>query len=295
MPPTLPRSIQLKLEQTLAQWPHWRCAPPLTAAPDVVAVLSPGASNFSILVTSCGQQFVVRIDGVNPAINGLNRQTEWRALQAAHDAGLAPCPRYFNPDLDSLVCDYLPPDEHPTADIPALARLLRDIHQLPARHNRLDLSERTLRYEKQLEHRGQTLAPSLAQCRHRVWDILHTLDPGAQPTALCHNDLLQANRLCSGGRLWAIDWEYCAMGDPWYDVAVVVNGDGLNRADTEQLLANYLGRAVTATESQALRAYGCIYRYLELLWYLAQERGPAAGANLLTKQAELEQILANRG
>ena len=293
MPAELPRHIQLKLEQTLAQWPHWRCAPSLTAAPDVVAVLSPGASNFSILVAS-GQQFVVRIDGVNPAANGLNRQTEWRALQAAHDAGLAPCPRYFNPDLGSLVCDYLPPDKNTAADIPALARLLRDIHQLPARHNRLDLAERTLRYEKQLEHRGQALSPPLAQCRHLVWDILRTLDPDAQRTALCHNDLLQANRLHSGGRLWAIDWEYCAMGDPWYDIAVVVNGDGLNRADTEQLLASYLGRAVTATESQALQAYGCIYRYLELLWYLALERCPVAGATLATKQAELEQILAQR-
>ena len=294
MPAELPRHIQLKLEQTLAQWPHWRVETPMTAAPDVVAVLSPGASNFSILVAS-SRQFVVRIDGVSPAANGLNRQTEWRALQAAHDAGLAPCPRYFNPDLGSLVCDYLPPDKNAAADIPALARLLRDIHQLPPRHNRLDLAERTLRYEKQLEHRGQALSPTLTQCRHQVWAMLRSLDPCAQPMALCHNDLLQANRLHSGGRLWAIDWEYCAMGDPWYDIAVVINGDGLNRADTEQLLASYLGRAVNATEAQGLQAYGCIYRYLELIWYLAQERCPNAGVSLATKQAELEQLLAQRG
>ena len=294
MPAELPRHIQLKLEQTLAQWPHWRVETPMTAAPEVVAVLSPGASNFSILVAS-SRQFVVRIDGVSPAANGLNRQMEWRALQVAHDAGLAPCPRYFNPDLGSLVCDYLPPDKNPAADIPALAGLLRAIHQLPARHNRLDLAERTLRYEKQLEHRGQALSPTLTHCRHQVWDILRSLDPCAQPMALCHNDLLQANRLHSGGRLWAIDWEYCAMGDPWYDIAVVINGDGLNGADTGQLLASYLGRAVNATESQALQAYGCIYRYLELLWYLAQERGPTAGASLATKQAELEQLLAPGG
>ena len=119
MPPTLPRSIQLKLEQTLAQWPHWRCAPPLTAAPDVVAVLSPGASNFSILVTSCGQQFVVRIDGVNPAINGLNRQTEWRALQAAHDAGLLTFLHScgdITAILDDLIEAAVAADRHPSGD-----------------------------------------------------------------------------------------------------------------------------------------------------------------------------------
>ena len=30
---------------------------------------------------------MVRIDGINPAANGLNSQAEWRALLAAHQAG----------------------------------------------------------------------------------------------------------------------------------------------------------------------------------------------------------------
>ena len=54
----------------------------------------------------------------------------------------------------SLVCDYLSPDEEQVLCIGELAALLRDIHQLPARHSRLHLAERILRYEKQLEHRG---------------------------------------------------------------------------------------------------------------------------------------------
>ena len=41
----LPRNIQLKLEQTLAQWTHWQCEPALTHIPAVVAVLTPGISN----------------------------------------------------------------------------------------------------------------------------------------------------------------------------------------------------------------------------------------------------------
>ena len=46
----LPRNIQLKLEQTLSQWPHWHCTPELTRAPNVVRILTPGISNFSVLV-----------------------------------------------------------------------------------------------------------------------------------------------------------------------------------------------------------------------------------------------------
>ena len=46
----LPRIIQLKLEQTLAQWSRWHCVPALTRIPDVVRVLTHGISNFSVLV-----------------------------------------------------------------------------------------------------------------------------------------------------------------------------------------------------------------------------------------------------
>jgi thiamine kinase len=202
---TLPRNIQLKLEQTLAQWPQWHCEPPLTNPPEVINLLAPGVSNFSVLVQS-GRRFVVRIDGINPAANGLNRQSEWRALQAAHSASLAPQPRYFNPALGSLVCDYLPPDEGQVLCIVELAALLRDIHQLPARHSRLDLAERILRYEKQLEHRGRVLSAPMTRCREPVLRMLDDINRRPQPAVLCHNDLLQANRIYSGGKLWAIDW-----------------------------------------------------------------------------------------
>ncbi|HDY82583.1 MAG TPA: hypothetical protein ENH48_06465 [Halieaceae bacterium] len=288
--PTLPRNIQLKLKQTLAQWPQWHCEPPLANPPEVVAVLASGVSNFSVLVQS-GQHFVVRIDGINPAANSLNRQSEWRALQAAHSASLAPQPRYFNPALGSLVCDYLAPDVKQALCLVEVAALLRDIHQLPARHSRLDLAERILRYEKQLEHRGQALSAPMARCRGPVLRMLDDITQRPQPAVLCHNDLLQANRIYSGGRLWAIDWEYCAMGSPWYDLAVVINGDSLSTAQADELLEAYLGRAVGGAERQELQQHSCVYRYLELLWYLALQHTVPEPALLDHKVVALEKNL----
>lgn len=287
---TLPRNIQLKLEQTLAQWHQWHCEPPLESPPEVINLLAPGVSNFSVLVQS-GQQFVVRIDGINPAANGLNRQSEWRALQAAHRANLAPQPRYFNPTLGSLVCDYLPHDEKQALCIGELAALLRAIHQLPARHSRLDLAERILRYEKQLQHRGQALTASMARCREPVLRMLDDINRRPQPVVLCHNDLLQANRIYSGGILWAIDWEYCAMGSPWYELAVVINGDSLSAAQADELLEAYLGRAASSAEQQELQQHSCVYRYLELLWYLAVQRTAPEQALLEQKMVALENAL----
>jgi thiamine kinase len=292
MATVLPRNVQLRLEQTLAQWPRWQCNPTLIRSPGVVRVLSPGFSNYSVLVES-GQHFVVRLDGQKPAAHGLSRQTEWHTLDAAHRAGLAPRPCYFNPDLGSLVCAYLEPDATQELQIPDLARLLRDIHSLPARHHRLDLAERILRYEKQVEHRGRVLDAAVRDCRSQVTELLQGLQQQGG-TVLCHIDLLRANRLYSRGKLWALDWEYCAMASPWYDIAVVVNGDEMSAPETNALLEAYLSRAPYDEERIALHRYGCVYRYLELLWYLALDKPVLAPDTIAAKSAALISMLGQR-
>ena len=267
----LPRPVQQKLEQALAQWPQWQCDPALKRPPRLVAELSAGHSNFSVLVEG-PERLVVRIDGVAPATLGLHRHSEWRTLHTASSRGIAPAPRYFNPDLGCLVCDYLPHDQVQERPLSEVARLLRDIHELPPRHHRLDIGERILRYEKLLAHKGRSISAQLKNCQSSVKALLYDLGQQAGPPVLCHNDLLQSNRIYSGGTLWAIDWEYCAMGSPWYDIAVVANGDSLSDIETDQLLQAYLGRTARSRERAVLQQYGTVYRYLELLWYLALDR-----------------------
>ena len=286
----LPRPIQLKLEQTLAQWHQWQCDSTLASVPCMVEVLAPGSGNFSVLVES-QQRFVVRIDGLNPAANGLNRQSEWRVLAEAHRSGIAPCPRYFNPDLGSLVCDYLPPDAEQEGAIVDIANLLRAIHRLSPTHHRLDLMERILRYERLLEHRAEPLLIDVTRCRDAVAALLREVDRIPAQPVLCHNDLLRANRIYSGGRLWALDWEYCAMGSALYDLAVVISGDDLPAGDAEELLECYLGRPARIAERDALHFYSGIYRYLELLWYLALDKPVLHGPAIEKKFAALQSLL----
>lgn len=276
MAAALPLPVRLKLDQTLAQWRHWQCGRPLEGPPQFVAPLAAGHSNHSVLVGD-SRQFVVRIDGVDPAAHGINRQAEWLALQDAHAAGLAPRPCYFNPDLATLVCEYLQPDEEQRQEPGQVAALLRGIHGLPLRHSRLDLRQRIRRYEHQLASPGASLPRALAGTRDRVLERLSRVTARDHPRSMCHNDLLRGNRLVSGGRLWAIDWEYCAVGDPLYELAVIICGDDLSEAEGEELVTCYLGREASADERGALLDYCCVYRYLELLWYRAQ-RHPALDA-----------------
>ena len=71
---SLPASTRARLQQTLAQWRHWRCEPQLDSRPEPVEILHGGISNFSVLVAA-REKFVVRIDGMDPETNGLHRHT----------------------------------------------------------------------------------------------------------------------------------------------------------------------------------------------------------------------------
>lgn len=234
-------------------------------------ILGAGLSNYSVLVRA-DREFVVRIDGINPASHGLNRQLEWRALTEAYRAGIAPCPRYFNPELGSLVCDYLPPDSDQHSSMGQVATLLRDIHGLPARRHRLNIAEHISRYENRLQNPGGALQRQLLGHGESIARLVQAARAEQGAMVLCHNDLLRANRLRSGGRLYALDWEYCAMGSAWYDIAVVCEGDELPDADRDALVEAYLGRAPLMAEQAALARYACIYLYLELLWHMTLER-----------------------
>lgn len=287
---SLPKDIRLKLDQTLAQWPQWNCDPVVTRPPTIVKVLTSGISNFSILVES-EQLFVIRIDGFKPSQFGLCRETEWHTLQAAHNMSLTPRPCYFNPDLGALVCDYLSPDVDQGLDVAEVARLLHKIHRLPPQHHRLKLAERVHLYEKQLEKQGRSSGNAVWQYKEKVSSVLQDIAKHPGETVLCHNDLLRANRIYSAGKLWAIDWEYCAMGSPWYDIAVIVNGDSLADQETDALLFAYLGRTPNDWERSTLYRYGCVYRYLELLYYKTLENPILDSLAIEQKSAALGSML----
>ncbi|MBN7795413.1 choline/ethanolamine kinase family protein [Parahaliea mediterranea] len=293
---TLPQRHQLRLEQALGQWSHWDCGVALSGKPAITAVLGPGHSNHSVQVTAPdGRAFVVRLDGVDTDHHGISRQAEWRALKRAHGQRLAPRPCYFNPDLGVLVCAYLPPDARQRQCPADTAHLLRGIHALPGVHFRLDLGERIAHYQRRCEQVAPRHLAELSPFEGPINRVLQWLRDGTDRQVLCHNDLLAANRLYSGGHLWSLDWEYCAMGSRWFDLAVVCSGDDLDDDDTAALLEAYLQRPPGEIDYLYLAHFGLLYRYLELLWFASVSPQATDWPHRLAALDSAARELVNRG
>lgn len=255
MDEALPKPVRLRLHQALEQWSRWSGGP--ARRPDPICQLAGGGHNTSVKVGDGERHWVLRLDGFNPASLGISRSVEWRALQQAAAVDLAPRPVYQNPDLGVLVCEYAEPDEDAIDSIATVALLLRRIHALPTIKYRLDPMQRGRRYAD---------LAGIEELPGDMVEALERLQQSPADQALCHNDLLAANRLCSDGRLLALDWEYAATGDPLFDLAAVIEGDNLTDEEAEVLLQAWLDRDPDDEELQRVQDQRVVYRSLGALW-----------------------------
>jgi thiamine kinase-like enzyme len=258
MDATLPTAVSLNLQQALESWQAWLDRPARQPMPE--RILSGGRSNNSFLVGDGERYWVVRVDGVDPHRLGLDREAEWDVLQSAARVGLAPRPAYRETSV--LVCAYREPAAEVADSLATVAELLRKIHALPAVDFRMNPRHRALGYAEII---GLEALPSV------LLESLQWLEESPTPPRLCHNDLLSANRLQGSAGLLALDWEYAATGDPMFDLAVIVEGDGLIEEEAQALLDAWLERPADQSERARLEHQRVVYRELAALWEQAMD------------------------
>lgn len=102
---------------------------------------------------------------------------------------------------------------------------------------------------------------------------------GAQPPmrlVFGHNDLLPANVLDDGERLWLIDYEYAAWASPLFDLAGAASNAAMGEEEAEALIGAYLGAAPDEGVRRAVAAMAVSSLLREHLWAMVSEAHPMA-------------------
>jgi thiamine kinase-like enzyme len=86
-----------------------------------------------------------------------------------------------------------------------------------------------------------------------------------------HNDLLAANLIDDGQRLWLVDWEYGAFNSPLFDLGGLASNNQLSPALEEHLLELYLGTAPDDDLRCRYRAMTCASLLREAMWSMVSE------------------------
>jgi thiamine kinase-like enzyme len=236
-----------------------------------------GITNTNFVVEDAGRKLVVRIGGDIEA-HGIVRKSEAAASLAAHAAGVAP--EVVHAEPGALVLAFVEGRTFAPEDVKNPSHLSRIVELVQRCHHDVP---------KHLRGPGILFWPF-----HVVRDYGHTLDaaPGAPvakvarllaqaerleravgPVELVfgHNDLLAANIIDDGKRLWLVDWEYAGFNSPLFDLGGLASNSELSLDQRETLLEAYFARPVTDELRYRYAAMTAASLLRETMWSMVSE------------------------
>lgn len=255
-------------EERAAALPIW--SGPVTPEP-----LAGGITNVNFTVTDAGRRYLVRIGGDIPE-HMILRRFEREAARAAHLAGLSPALRHA--EEGALVIDFVEgrtldaADVRDSANLDRLAALVRRCHTEIPLHYRgaapIFWVFQVIRDYAHTLRAGGTrhdLAPLLAAAGR--------LEAAAGPVEIVfgHNDLLPANLIDDGARLWLVDWEYAGFNSPLFDLGGLASNAGMGADARSALLAAYFGRPPDAELLRRAAAMTAASLLRETMWSMVSE------------------------
>jgi thiamine kinase-like enzyme len=236
-----------------------------------VEPLGGGITNRNFKVVARGEAFVLRIGGKDTHLLGIDRYAEAAASRAAAALGLAPKVVAFVEPEGFLVTRFVD-GEVGRFEIAEVARALRTLHGARPILGRFDVFRVVELYAAIAQQHGVAPPPAYAEAHALALRIEAKL--GRRPLAPCHNDLLAANFVHDGERLWIVDWEYAGMGDPAFDLANFAANNGLDADGDRELLAAY-GAGDVAVPLSTSQSSHVLFRFLsdfrEAMWGVVQQ------------------------
>ncbi|WP_454853081.1 phosphotransferase [Rhizobium binxianense] len=249
----------------------------LWQGPIDIAPIAGGITNRNYLVTTGATRHVVRL-GSDIPVHHISRQNELAASRAAHAAGLSPAVVHHEPGI--LVLDYIearalsPGDVRKPEMLARILPLLRICHWEMPRHFRgpamIFWVFHVIRdYAAGLEASGSPYASLLPGFIEKA----EALEKAAGPfeIAFGHNDLLAANFLDDGRRLWLIDWDYAGFNTPLFDLGGLASNSELAQATEQAMLEAYFERPLTDKLKRRYSAMKCASLLRETLWSMVSE------------------------
>lgn len=244
--------------------------------PTSIEPLTGGITNINVRVTDGDRQFVVRLGSDIPE-HGVMRWNELAISQAAEMAGISPGVFHYEPGV--LVLEFLDALTFDEESVRNTANLTRIIELLKKAHNDLamHLSTPVLAfwpfqvnriYIKKLLAERSVHSARFPELLSR----LATLEAATGPVTLVtgHGDLLAANILDDGQRLWFIDWEYGGFNTPLFDLAGLASNNGLSEQQEQTILEQYF-EGPSERHWRAYQAMKCTSLMRETLWSMMSE------------------------
>jgi thiamine kinase-like enzyme len=254
--------------------------------------LAGGITNQNFTVEDRGRRYVVRV-GSDILVHGVVRANELAASRAAHLAGLSPGVVHAEPGI--LVLDFIegrtftPEDVRNPANLERLVDMMRRCHRDIPQHLRGPAAMfwvfHVVRdYAHTLHEAGSLHAALLPDLLARAARLEAAVGP--IEVVFGHNDLLAANFMDDGHRLWLVDWEYAGFNSPLFDLGGLASNSELSPDQAEQALSLYFAKPVDDQLRRRACAMTAASLLRETMWSMVSEIHSTVDFNYAAYTAE---------
>ncbi|MGI9332016.1 MAG: phosphotransferase [Gammaproteobacteria bacterium] len=263
-------TVPLEHRQRIERLPCWRGR--VEASP-----LSGGITNANYVVVDDREKFVVRLGGDIP-VHQVMRFNELATSRAAHAAGIAP--QVVHAESGALVIRFIEgkvfgeSDVREPANLQRVLALVRRFHvEVPRFFRGPALAFwvfQVLRdYSRTLRDGNSRHTGALA----RLGAIASALEDAVGPVEIVfgHNDLLAANLIDDGERLWLIDFDYAGFNSPLFDLANLASNNQLSPEQERDALEVYYAEAASDRRWRAYAAMKCASLLRDTMWSMVSE------------------------
>ena len=239
--------------------------------------LGGGITNTNFTVEDQGERFVVRV-GDDIPIHGVMRFNEIAAARAAHAAGISPEIVYSADGV--FIMRFIDGRTLTETEVRKPQNLERIIPLIQVCHAEIPkhfqgpalvfwpfhVCRNYVRTAREGNSRMMDILP-------RFLDINEELEKSVGDIKLVfgHNDLLAANFIDDGKRLWILDWDYAGYNTALFDLANLSSNNELSSEQEDWVLESYYQQPVTDRLRRRLTAMKCVSLLRETLWSIVSE------------------------
>ena len=244
--------------------------PVLAGVPRTLEDLPGGLTNRNVKITTADGIYVARCADPDNLL-GIDRDSECYNSRAAARAGVGAPVIDYRPDLGILLVGFLDgttlgnDDFRRPGVIPKVAAGCRTLHAGPRFRNDFNMFELQPQYLKVVTDNGFRIPGDYLDFAEQFTAIERALRVNETGTVPCNNDLLAANFLEDGDRVWIIDYEYSGNNDPCFELGNIWRECRLTVDQLEELVTAYYGRPLRANLARA-RLQGTVSQYGWTLW-----------------------------
>ncbi len=242
-----------------------------------IETLSGGMTNLNFKVTDGDDRYVVRL-GEDDPIHLISRANEIASCQAAYEIGVSPELVYHEAGM--LVVRFVDGKVFDEADVRIDANLQRIVELLQRFHHGIPACFKqvavmfwvfqVLRHYQNLLLQGNSAHAARLPGLARIAADLETA-VGPVDIVFGHNDLLPANFIDDGAKIWLIDFDYAGFNSPLFDLSNLASNNELDATQEHAMLQQYFGAAPGQSLLASYHAMKCASLLRETMWSMVSE------------------------